>query len=114
MNLKKTICRALIVSTMALSFQASAGMIGAEKAAPAQAQSDRAAVLATLARADTASKLEAMGVDPQKAGDRVNAMSDQEVTQLAQDIRNAPAGADSGWVVVLVIVAAVWYFVFRR
>jgi hypothetical protein len=116
MNLKKTICRALIASTMALSFQvATAGMIGADKAAPAQAQSDRTAVLAQLTRADTASKLEAMGVDPQRAMDRVAAMSDQEVTQLAQDMRNAPAGADgSGWVVALVIIAAVWYFAFRR
>ena len=115
MTLKKTICRALIVSTMALSFQAAtAGMIGAEQAAPVQAQNDRTAVLQVLARADTSSRLEAMGVDPQQARERVAAMSDTEVAQLAQDIQTAPAGAASGWLVALIIVAAVWYFAFRR
>lgn len=116
MNLKKTICRALIVSTMALSFQvATAGMIGADKAAPAPAQTDRAAVLSVLARAETSSQLQAMGVDPQQARERVAAMSDTEVAQLNQDIQNAPAGAKtSGWLVAIILVAAIWYFAFRR
>lgn len=116
MNLKKVTCRGLVVSMLALSFQtAGAGMIGADQAAPGTAQTDRAMVLETLARADTRSQLEAMGVDPRQAGDRVAAMSDQEVTQLAADIRQAPAGADGGTVLaVIVIAAAIWYFVFRR
>ncbi len=116
MNLKKVTCRGLVVSMLALSFQtAGAGMIGAEQAAPGTAQTDRAMVLETLARADTSSQLEALGVDPRQARDRVAAMSDQEVTQLAGDIRQAPAGADGGTVLaVLVIAAAIWYFAFRR
>lgn len=114
MNLKKMTCRALIVSMFALSFQtASAGLIGAQQAAPAQ--TDRAAVLEVLARADTASQLQAMGVDPLQARDRVAAMSDHEVAQLAADIRQAPAGADGGTVLaVVVIAAAIWYFAYRR
>lgn len=116
MNLKKMTCRGLVVSMLALSFQtASAGMIGADQAAPTGAQTDRTMVLEVLARAETASQLEAMGVDPRQARDRVAAMSDQEVTQLAADIQQAPAGADGGtWIAVLVIAAAVWYFAFRR
>ena len=116
MNLKKVTCRGLVVSMLALSFQtAGAGMIGADQAAPAGAQTDRAMVLETLARADTSSQLEAMGVDPRQARDRVAAMSDQEVTQLAADIRQAPAGADGGTLLaVIVIAAAIWYFAFRR
>ena len=116
MNLKKMTCRGLVVSMLALSFQtASAGMIGADQAAPGAAQNDRAMVLEVLARADTASQLEAMGVDPRQAQDRVAAMSEQEVTQLAADMRQAPAGADAGGVVlVLVVAAAIWYFAFRR
>lgn len=116
MNLKKMTCRALIVSMFALSFQtASAGLIGAEQAAPATAQTDRAAVLEVLARADTASQLQAMGVDPLQARDRIAAMSDQEVAQLAADVRQAPAGADGGTILaVVVIAAAIWYFAYRR
>lgn len=115
MNLKKMTCRGLVVSMLALSFQtAGAGMIGAEQAAPAAAQTDRSMVLQVLARAETSSQLEAMGVDPNQARERVAAMSDQEVTQLASDIRQAPAGADVSWLAVIVIAAAIWYFVYRR
>jgi hypothetical protein len=116
MNLKKMTCRALIVSMFALSFQtASAGMIGADQAAPATAQTDRTMVLNVLARAETASQLQAQGIDPQQARERIAAMSDQEVSQLATDIRQAPAGADGGTLLaVVVIAAAIWYFVFRR
>ena len=116
MNLKKMTCRGLVVSMFALSFQtAGAGMIGADQAAPGAAQTDRSMVLEVLARSDTSSQLQAMGVDPRQASDRVAAMSDQEVTQLAADMRQAPAGADGGTILaVLVIAAAVWYFAFRR
>ena len=116
MNLKKMTCRGLIISMLALSFQtAGAGMIGADKAAPPTAQQDRTMVLEVLARADTSSKLEAMGVDPNQARERVAAMSDTEVAQLAQDLRQAPAGADGGTVLAVVIIAAaIWYFAFRR
>lgn len=116
MNLKKMTCRALVVSMFALSVQAAgAGMIGAEQAAPATAQADRTMVLDALARSDTVAQLQAQGIDPQQARDRVAAMNDQEVSQLAQDIRTAPAGADAGGVLLaVVVVAAVWYFFFRR
>ncbi|HYF20898.1 MAG TPA: PA2779 family protein [Ramlibacter sp.] len=116
MNLKKMTCRGLVVSMLALSFHtAGAGMIGAEQAAPATAQADRAMVMGVLARADAASQLQSMGIDPQAARDRVAAMCDQEVSQVASDIRTAPAGADGGTVLaVIVIAAAVWYFFFRR
>ena len=116
MNLKKMTCRGLIVSMLALSFTtANAGMIGADQAAPATAAADRTMVLEVLARADTASRLQSLGVDPSAARDRVGAMSDQEVSQLASDIRTAPAGADGGTLLaVIVIAAAIWYFAFRR
>ena len=114
MNLKKTTCRALIVSMFAFSFQAAgAGMIGAEQAQ--SPRSERTFVLDTLSRADTSSQLQALGVDPQQARERIGAMSDAEVAQLAADMRTAPAGADGGTVLaVIVIAAAIWYFAFRR
>ena len=118
MNLafKKSTCRALVVSVFALSVQtANAGLIGADQAAPSQASTDRALVLGTLDRADVVAKLQSAGVDPMAARERIRAMSDQEVQQLAQDMQTAPVGADgAGWVAIILIALAVWYFAFRR
>lgn len=118
-TMKKMTCRALVVSMLALSFQtASAGMIGADQAAAANAaQTDRGMVMSVLNRAETAAQLQAQGIDPALARERVAAMTDQEVQALAKDIQAAPAGADistAGWVAIVLIAAAVWYFAFRR
>jgi hypothetical protein len=117
-TMKKMTCRALVVSLLALSFQtANAGMIGADQAAAAgAAQVDRGMVLSVLSRAETAAQLQAQGIDPTMARERVAAMTDQEVQTLAQNMQTAPAGALSsgGWLAVVVIAALVWYFAFRK
>lgn len=117
-TMKKMTCRALVVSMLALSFQtANAGMIGADQAAAANAaQTDRALVMSVLNRAETTAQLQAQGIDPAMARERVAAMTDQEVQTLAQDMQTAPAGAVStaGWVAIVLIAAAVWYFAFRK
>jgi hypothetical protein len=117
--MKKMTCRALVVSVLALSFQTvNAGMIGADQAAAAgAAQTDRALVMSVLDRAETSAQLQAQGIDPALARERVAAMTDQEVQRLAQDIQTAPAGADistAGWLAIILIAAGVWYFAFRR
>jgi hypothetical protein len=115
--MKKMTCRALVVSLLALSFQtANAGMIGADQAAATgAAQTDRGMVLSYLSRAETATQLQAQGIDPAMARERVAAMTDQEVQTLAQDIQTAPAGASTeAWVLAILVAAAVWYFVFRK
>ena len=96
-SMKKMTCRALVVSLLALSFQtANAGMIGADQAAAAgAAQADRGMVLSYLSRAETAAQLQAQGIDPAMARERVASMTDQEVRTLAQDMQTAPAGADA-------------------
>jgi hypothetical protein len=119
MNLafKKTTCRVLVVSLLALSFQtAHAGLIGADQAAGSSAPTERAMLLSTLDRSDVAAQLQAAGVDPLAARERVRAMSDQEVHALAQDIQAAPAGgmSDWAWVAVIVIAALVWYYAIRK
>jgi len=115
-TMKKMTCRALVVSLLALSFQtANAGMIGADQAmAAGAAQTDRGMVLSFLDRAETAAQLQSQGIDPAMARERVAAMTDQEVRTLAQDMQTAPAGASSGWLAVILIAAAVWYFAFRK
>lgn len=120
MNLafKRNTCRVLVASLLTLSFHtAHAGLIGADQAAAAtSAEADRALVLSTMDRADVTAQLQAVGVDPLAARERVRTMSDQEVHALAQDIQAAPAGAISGWGVlaVLVIAGLIWYYVIRR
>jgi len=115
---KRTTCRVLVASLLTLSFHtAQAGLIGADQVAPARSPgSDRALVLGTLDRAEVAAQLQAAGVDPRAARERVATMTDQEVQVLAQDIENAPAGALSGWgwAAVIVVGSLIWYYAIRK
>jgi hypothetical protein len=115
---KKTTCRVLVVSLLALSFQtARAGLIGADEAAGTPAPTERAMLLSTLDRADVAAQLRAAGVDPNDARARVQNMSDQEVHAMAQDIPSAPVGGDMsawGWVAIVLIVVLIWYYAVRK
>lgn len=116
-TMKKTTCRVLVASLLSLSFHtAQAGLIGADQAAAGGASTERALVLSTLDRAEVASQLQAAGVDPRAARERVAVMSDQDVRALAQDIQTAPAGAldTGGWIAILIIAGLVWYFAFRK
>ena len=118
-SLKKNTCRVLVVAMMALSFQtARAGMIGTEQAAAdAGASNQRSLIMSVLDRAETAAQLQAQGIDPQMARQRVASMTDQEVQQLAGDIQTAPAGASlhlGGWVAVVLIAGLIWYFAYRK
>ena len=119
MNLafKKTTCRVLVASLFALSFQtAHAGLIGADQAAAGSTSPERALVLSTLDRADVVAQLQAAGVDPLAARERVKSMTEQEVQAMAQDIQAAPAGGINawGWVAIVVIAALVWYYAIRK
>ena len=113
----RTICRLLVALMIWTPFHmAQAGMIGTEQAAPAASQADRSAVLSYLNRSEVASQLQALGIDPSTAKDRVAALSDQEAQSLAQRIQAMPAGAsDAGAILlILVVVGLVWWFFFRK
>jgi hypothetical protein len=114
---KKTTCRVLVVSLMALSFQsAQAGLIGADQAAGSSTPSERAMVLSTIDRADVAAQLQASGIDPLAARSRVQSMTDQEVHAMAQDMQAMPAAGTStwGWVAVILVAALIWYYAVRK
>jgi hypothetical protein len=91
-------------------------MIGTDQVASSASQADRNTVLQFLGRAEVQSQLQSMGVDAATVKDRVAAMTDQEVQQLAGKIQSMPAGADTtGVILLLVVVAAVvWWVWFRR
>jgi Family of unknown function (DUF6627) len=114
----RTLCRLLIVLMVWTPYQlAQAGMVGTDQVATPSAEvertavlSDREAVLSFVTRADVAGQLESLGLDPASAKDRVAAMTDGEVSYLAGRIERLPAGGESaGIIVVILIIAAIWW-----
>ena len=112
----KMFCRFLILAMMSLSFQtASAGIIATDQAAAvASAHTDRTLVLEALNRSDVRDQMQAQGVDPADARERIAALSEQELRTLAGNIEIAPAGADATFLAVVVGGALVWYLFFRK
>jgi hypothetical protein len=111
----KTICRLLVVLMVWTPYQvAQAAMIGTDQVATSSSSTDRGAVLGFINRADVASQLQALGLDPATAKDRVAALTDNEVQYLAGRINSMPAGADSSGLILLIIVIAVIWWVWRR
>jgi hypothetical protein len=111
----KTICRLLVVLMIWTPYQmAQAAMIGTDQVATSSSQADRSAVLSFVSRADVAGQLQAMGLDAATANERVAAMSDGEVSYLANRINSLPAGADTAGVLLLILVIAAIWWVWKR
>lgn len=94
---KRLVASLLIISTtfVGLPMSAQAGIVPTEETLQAPAPSAaRERVTSFLQREDVAAAIKAQGVNGQSALARVNAMSDDEVAQLAQRIDQAPAGGD--------------------
>ena len=106
-HLKRLTASVLIASTALMGLPAHAGLVGTgEVLTSAQAGGERGKVQDFLQREDVRAALQARGVDPQSASERVQALSDAEVAQLAQQIDRAPAaGADVlGFFLVIFVV----------
>jgi hypothetical protein len=71
--------------------------------ADAQAVAERARVLALLDRPEVAAGLVERGLSAEQARERVAALTDAEVAQLAHTLDTAPAGAD-GVIGVIVFI----------
>ncbi len=100
-NCKRLIASLLVVCMTGLSvpMQASAAIVGTEEAITSASMAagmtaERERVTGFLSRDDVRKSLEAQGVDPQAAIDRVATLSDEEVQQLAGRIDQAPAGGN--------------------
>ncbi|QAU33707.1 PA2779 family protein [Janthinobacterium sp. 17J80-10] len=96
-HFKTYIASLLIVCLTSLSMpmQAFAAIVTTEEAMASSGSSgERDRVASFLSRDDVRKSLEAQGVDPQAAIERIATLSDQEVQQLAARIDNAPAGGD--------------------
>ena len=106
---KRLIASVLIVSTalMGLPLTANAALVGTEEALTSTvAAAERDKVDAFMQREDVRAALQARGDSPEAAAERIRALSQDEVSQLAQHIDQAPAaGADVlGFFLVLFVV----------
>ena len=88
-----------------LAASAQAGMIDT----PAQPASERERVKAMLQRPEIAQQMEKMGIAQKDAAGRVDAMTDQEVVQLAGKLDALPAGGLSNqeWLMVIIVILLV-------
>ena len=109
--MKRSICRLLVVLMALAPYQvAHAGMIGTDQIVAPATQAERATILNFVTRSDVSAQLQALGLDPASAKDRVAAMTDHEVQTLAARIDSLPAGGDTvGVLLLILILAAIWY-----
>jgi hypothetical protein len=108
----RAVCRLLIGLALCTSHPGHATLIGTGDAL--RASSERGAVLQVLARADVARELQAFGIDPALARERVAALSDDEARSLAGRIHALPAGADAAGILLLVVVVALIWWAWPR
>ncbi len=103
------ICRFLALSLVALPYaaQTRAALIGVDEALAAQRHAERGKLTSFLARADVQKQLAVLGVGPAAAAERANALTDDEVRQLAGRIDSLPAGADVSLSVLLLLLIVI-------
>lgn len=109
---KRFVCitgRILMLSMLSLSLplqSVQAAMIGADKVtiSATQVQFDRARVQALIDREDIRAALQKEGIDIQTAHARVNALTDDEVQQVAGKLDQLPAGGDVLGVLLTVFI----------
>jgi hypothetical protein len=94
---RKPLVAVLAASLLAASVQtaASAGVISTQQYLTAiDREATLARIDAVLAREEVRSKLEQYGVDPIAANERIAALTDQELSLLATELENLPAGGN--------------------
>jgi hypothetical protein len=109
-KIKAEFWKALLVTGALAVFAvpAAADMVGTDQVV--QQQSDRDKVRAFLERKDAEKQMGAMGISPEVAKQRVDAMTDEEVRVVAAKIDSLPAGAalsQNDWIIVLLLILLV-------
>ncbi|MES3009649.1 MAG: PA2779 family protein [Pseudomonadota bacterium] len=93
---KRAIASTMIVcmTVIGMPLTAQASIVPTDEAITSvEASANRNKVETFLARADVRDAMVAQGLSPDNASERVRAMSDAEVAQLADRVDHAPAGA---------------------
>jgi hypothetical protein len=83
---------------------AGAALIATDGVVPPSAERERVKEL--VSRPEVARKLEALGVLPKDAAQRVDALTEEEVRSLAARIDALPAGglSDQEWLLVIIVI----------
>ena len=108
MRISKALIYVLMLSfTFSQTAPAIAGIVGTDSFLSEQTiQADREKLRSLMARNEVRSLLQHNGLTVAQAQERVNALTDSEVRQLAQRFEEMPAAGNAG-VVILVIVLVV-------
>jgi hypothetical protein len=106
-RLRRLVASLVLVSMtgLAVPLPAQAGIVATQAlAASSAASTDREHLAALLARTDLRAQLEAKGVRAADVQARIDALSDEEVAQLAGRVDSLPAGGDIVGALVLVFL----------
>lgn len=108
MRLSKSIIYLLIISFIFVQISpAFAGIVGTDSYLSEQtAQQDRENLRALMSRDEVRSLLESNGLTIEEAQNRVDSLTDEEVSQMAEKFNELPAAGDAA-VVILVIALVV-------
>ena len=111
------ICRLLVVSLIVLPYSAptQAAMIGTGQAI-GSVEAQRGKVQSFVARTDVQRQLAALGVEATAASERINALTDVEVQQVAGRIDTLPAGgvATEVALAIILILLLIIFIIDRR
>ena len=88
---------------------AMAAMVGTEAVVDAERALDaRNFLQSLLAREDVQSMLVSQGIDPQEAKNRLDSLTDQEAVRAADQLQELPAGGDSFFTTLLIVLFVVF------
>jgi len=108
-TLKRTLSLILFIPLISVSFgNAQAAIISNDQIIHKTDQvNDKAALLQTIKRAEVQAQLSSMGVSSAELENRVDQMTQGELTQLNQQMAELPAGASAGGIILTVFLVFV-------
>lgn len=96
----RTMAMVMLVVSLPIGI-AQAGLVSTDKVIDREAaRQDRVRVLEFMDREDVRRQLEALGVDPDEAAQRVDSLSDAEIAQISGQIEQLPAGQSAAGAII--------------
>lgn len=100
-----TVMSMVVIAMLGISLPVHSGIVGTEQMVAEQTRTDALETInGVFASAEVAAQLEAWGVPAETVSERVAALSDQELQELAATIENDPAGGVLGVIGIVFVV----------